>query len=357
MLIQVGRPPLPVIGAPLQDSSFRAGDVITFSGSATDPDDGVLPAPAFSWTLLVHHESHIHPGAGPFTGITSGAFVIPDSGHDFSGNTSYEIILTVVDFTGLRTSTSVFIYPQKVNLNFSSVPSGLSLNIDGVPYTTPLVKDALINFRYTLQAPTQDLGLFRYGFIAWSDGGAQTHLYTVPATNQALTATYQSIGAAGLTAAWALDVSAGSMTGDASGNKHTGTLIGNPTFTAGGKFDGGLVLNGTSHYLQVDNPSLPTGDFTWMLWLNLAENSSFQGIMEAQGASGAEMEMDLQNGRIVVWSSNGLRLTSNGVIPANTWTHVALARSGGAFTVYLNGVPTPPPVRVPVLPVLETAPC
>src|SRR5262249_21258795 len=144
---------------------------------------------AFSWSILFHHETHIHPG-GSFNGVVSGSFLIPVSGHDFSGNTSYEIVLTVTDSSGLASSTSVFIYPQKVNFSFQSSPSGISLNVDGIPYVTPFVKDALINFRDTIEAPNQTVGGTSYVFGSWSDGGAQSHEYTVPATAQTLTANF-----------------------------------------------------------------------------------------------------------------------------------------------------------------------
>ena len=96
---------------------FVAGDVISFSGEGTDPDDGTLPASAFTWNIDFLHEGHVHPG-GPINGVKSGTFTIPTSGHDFSGNTRYRIALTVTDSTGLTATQSVIIYPRKVNLSF-----------------------------------------------------------------------------------------------------------------------------------------------------------------------------------------------------------------------------------------------
>ena len=101
------------------EPTFRAGDVITFSGNATDAEDGTLPASAYTWQIDFLHEGHVHPGA-PITGVTSGTFTIPTSGHDFSGNVRYRITLTVTDSERPaveRRSTTIF--PQKVNLNFN----------------------------------------------------------------------------------------------------------------------------------------------------------------------------------------------------------------------------------------------
>ena len=72
---------------PADGSIFRAGDAIDYAGTGTDPQDGNLPPSAFTWTILFHHEGHVHPG-GTFTNTKTGTLTIPTSGHDFEGNTS-----------------------------------------------------------------------------------------------------------------------------------------------------------------------------------------------------------------------------------------------------------------------------
>ena len=115
--------------------------------------------------------SPISSPAVRLTALPPATFLIPVSGHDFSGNTFYEILLTVTDSSGLASSTSVSVYPRKVNLSFQSSPSGLQLNIDGIPFVTPFVRDALISFRHTIEAPNQSQGGNSYVFGSWSDGG------------------------------------------------------------------------------------------------------------------------------------------------------------------------------------------
>ena len=132
--ISVGSPPTATITAPTDGASFRAGDVISYSGDATDPDDGNLPASAYAWNIDFLHDSHVHPGTA-ISGVKSGTFVIPTSGHDFEGNTRYRITLTVTDANGLRDTKSVIIWPQKVNLPFDASPAGLTVYVDGVART------------------------------------------------------------------------------------------------------------------------------------------------------------------------------------------------------------------------------
>ena len=171
------------------ERSFRAGDVITFSGTATDAEDGTLPASAYTWNIDFLHEGHVHPGT-PITGVTSGTFTIPTTGHDFSGFTRYRVSLTVTDSSGLQSTSSVTVFPQKVNLNFATAPAGATVFLDGIAHTAPFVYDTLIGFNHTIEAPNQTIGGNTYTFASWSDGGAQTHTIVVPAAAQTYTANF-----------------------------------------------------------------------------------------------------------------------------------------------------------------------
>ena len=99
--IRVGTPPTATILSPTDGIFFKAGDVINFSGTAP------TQRPAASrqrlpWNIDFLHLDHVHPGT-PITGVKSGSFTIPSSGHDFSSLTRYRITLTVTDSSGLTT--------------------------------------------------------------------------------------------------------------------------------------------------------------------------------------------------------------------------------------------------------------
>jgi hypothetical protein len=187
--ISAGTRPTATILSPTDGVLFKAGDVISFSGSATDVEDGTLPASAYTWNIDFLHEGHVHPGT-PITGVTSGTFTIPTSGHDFSGFTRYRISLTVKDSSGLQSTSSVTIFPQKVNLTFDAVPAGATLFLDGIAHTAPFVYDTLIGFNHTIEALNQTIGSNTYTFASWSDGGAQTHTIVVPGAAQTYTANF-----------------------------------------------------------------------------------------------------------------------------------------------------------------------
>ena len=189
LTIVVGTPPTATILSPTDGAFFKAGDVISFSGDATDSTGATLPASAFSWSIDFLHLDHVHPGT-PIVGMKSGSLTIPTSGHDFSGLTRYRISLTVTDSLGLQTTKSVIVWPTKVNVTFNTVPSGLTFYLDGIAHTTPFVYDDLVGFNHSIEARNQTVGSSGYTFSSWSDGGAQLHNIVVPNTDASYTATY-----------------------------------------------------------------------------------------------------------------------------------------------------------------------
>ena len=96
-------PPTPNITAPADGTTVYPGQTVTYRGSATDPDDGTLGGSALSWTVLLHHNTHVHTFVGG-TG-DQGSFMAED--HGDIGTFSYEIVLTATDSSGLKSSTSV----------------------------------------------------------------------------------------------------------------------------------------------------------------------------------------------------------------------------------------------------------
>jgi glucose/arabinose dehydrogenase len=191
LTIVVGNPPAVTIQNPTNGLTFRAGDVINFNGSATDAEDGPLPAASLNWMVLFHHATHIHPVFGPWSGTNAGSLAIPTTGHPYYHDTSYELMLLATDSSGLQASASAMVYPDLVDLTFDSIPTGLTLKLDGISRATPFADGSLIGFRHTLEAPDQTVGTSNFMFQSWSDGGARNHELVVPGTNLALTATYR----------------------------------------------------------------------------------------------------------------------------------------------------------------------
>jgi glucose/arabinose dehydrogenase/RNase P/RNase MRP subunit p29 len=183
-------PPTAVIDTPLATRTWKVGDTINFSGHASDPQDGTLPASALSWTLLIQHcpsgGCHTHT-VQSWSGVSSGSFVAPD--HEYPSYLTLRV--TATDSAGASATTSVDLQPQTTVLNFASSPSGLQIAVNSSASATPFSRTVIVGSSNSMSATTPQTVLgTTYEFSAWSDGGAQTHNATAAANATTLTATY-----------------------------------------------------------------------------------------------------------------------------------------------------------------------
>ena len=174
-------PPTAAISTPTLGTTWRVGQTISFSGSATDAQDGTLPAAALSWSLILHHcpsNCHTHP-LQSFPGVASGSFAAPD--HEYPSH--LELRLTATDSSGLSDTESLLLNPQTVVLTFQSQPAGLQLVVNGTSQAAPFTRTVILGSTNSVSSPTpQAIGGRSYAFISWSDGGAQTHTLVANAT-------------------------------------------------------------------------------------------------------------------------------------------------------------------------------
>jgi len=184
-------PPAPTISSPSSTLTWKVGDPISFSGGATDAQDGTIPATGLSWLLIIHHcptpsSCHTH-NVQTFAGVSSGSFNAPD--HEYP--CWLELQLTATDSKGLSATTSVRLDPKTVDLTFASSPSGAQLSAGSTSATAPFTKTVVINSAVAVGALSpQTIGTGTYTFTSWSDGGAQSHTITAPAAASTYTATF-----------------------------------------------------------------------------------------------------------------------------------------------------------------------
>lgn len=177
---------------PAGGTTYVAGTTISFSGDATDPEDGALPASAFSWVVEFHHNVHFHPGPAIAAGVKSGTFPFANTGEE-SADVFYRLLLTVTDKGGLTNTTSVDIQPQKSTIVLASSPAGLPLTFNSVAQATPYSAVSVEGFQNQFGAPSpQTLNGVSYQFVSWSDGGAQTHTIATPTDDVTYTATFKA---------------------------------------------------------------------------------------------------------------------------------------------------------------------
>ncbi len=188
--ITVGQRPTPQITAPAQAASYRAGDTISFSGLATDPEDGALPPSALSWQVVLVHGAHVHPFLGPLAGVSQGQFSVPLTGHS-PANTHFEIHLTATDSHGLSSTSVVALAPELAPMTIWSSVAGVPVFLDGEAVVLPTSFRSLVNHRHFVVAqPTFALPDATVDFLGWSDQRPIAHYLRVPVSGASLLALY-----------------------------------------------------------------------------------------------------------------------------------------------------------------------
>lgn len=182
--------PTGTINTPVAGATYAGGDVINFSGSGTDPENGTLGAAAFEWYVDFHHDAHIHPGPTAPDGVTSGSFSVPNTG-ETSSNVFYRLYLVVTDAQGGRDTTFTDILPRTSTITINTNPQGLQITLDGQPFTAPLIVTSVEGMLRVIAALSPQ-GI--YTFSNWSHGGNATQTVATPVDDVVYTANYDASG-------------------------------------------------------------------------------------------------------------------------------------------------------------------
>jgi hypothetical protein len=136
---------------------------------------------------------------------------------------------------------------------------------------------------------------------------------------------------------------------DSSTNNFTITRNGNTTQGSFSPYGSNWsnYFNGSSDYLSLGtstNLALGAGDFTIEVWLSVtAYNASTSNIFEWRSAGGTPSNIPTlylsASGVPIFYASvgAGALITGSSAVALNTWTHLAIVRSGSTVTMYLNG--------------------
>jgi glucose/arabinose dehydrogenase len=355
--VSVGNSPTGVISMPAAGSRYTAGDTIAYSGSGTDPEDGALPASAFSWTIAFHHGNHTHPVLGPVNGVTSGSFNT-ETVHEAAIDVFYRVNLTVTDSTGLLHTSHVDVLPRISTVTLDSNVSGISFTVDGAAYTSPF--QGVAGIIRTLAAPlTQTIGGSTFEFVSWSDGGTATHQISTPVANTTYTATYRLLPPSspnlltGLKAYFAFDESAGVLAGDSSGNQGAASVLNNPVWTTGRVGSHALLFDKANDFVNAgasantaDLEGQGSGGMSVAFWIRPTTLGSFAVVAKGAGSAyGYSIYMN-PSGRLVFYrkySSAALSVRHENIFVADQWQHIVLTWTGSpdvaSVKIYRNGVP------------------
>ncbi|MGH2989111.1 MAG: PQQ-dependent sugar dehydrogenase [Solirubrobacterales bacterium] len=183
--------PSVTIDAPTALTTWRVGEQIAFSGRATDPQEGTLPASALSWSLSLEHcpsNCHTHP-IQSFPATAGGTFNAPD--HEYPSH--LELRVTATDSGGLQDTETLPLHPKTVELGFDSSPvAGIDLTVDAQSEPTPFTRTVIVGSSHSVAAPATVPGTPVYSFDSWSDGGGRIHDIVAPADPTTYTAKYRA---------------------------------------------------------------------------------------------------------------------------------------------------------------------
>jgi hypothetical protein len=277
----------PVID-PIANQTVDEGVEVTFTVTATDPDD-----PPDNLTFSVVSSAPDGVSIDPITGLFSW---IPGEEYG-AGVRTIVVIVTDDGLPPLSDSTSVTITIHEVNQPPVLDPIGNR--------TT----DALTELAFVATASDPDLS---------------------PGSDPEL--------AEGLIAYWSFDTDLSSSTGSHSGTAVNGAVITNASggFKLGG---GALDLDGVDDYVSFGDISLP-GDITLSAWLdpeNIGSTTSSSAVVFGDNDNADWTRIELEAVRIK-WNNVTVVMTSEPDFANGSWQHFVLVRSGGTVTVYRNGV-------------------
>jgi glucose/arabinose dehydrogenase len=197
-------PPVLAITSPAEGALFTIPEQISFSATATDPEQGALPASAFHWAIELGHRTsptqfHTHP-VTLFDGIKSGSFASTVEAEP-SPQVWLLIICSVTDNANNTVKDTVLVYPRLVSLDVKSVPTGLSIVTMDQFRTDTTIQAAIGNDGRINGNTPQILNATRYDFDHWTFGGAVPaglnatdvfQTFKVPDGSAAFTANYRA---------------------------------------------------------------------------------------------------------------------------------------------------------------------
>lgn len=156
----------------------------------------------------------------------------------------------------------------------------------------------------------------------------------------------------GLVAAYSYDEGAGAAAADASASNNTGAVSGAAWSTAC-RIGKCLSFNGAGSFVESPdiNALTPGADATFEAWVFLASApTEIVSIFNKWNQTiDDEYVVGISPGRMLyfAWHTTGgntwpsaafNQANSTGTIPLNTWTHIAVVRSGARLTFHINGV-------------------
>ncbi len=306
LTVNMNQPPIPTILTPIAGTFFSYGNAFSYSGSATDPEDGTLAGAAFTWWVTYHTGGLERPFIPETPGNTTGMFSIPNISPYTLPDVFYRVHLRVQDINGSTTEVTRDLQPNVAQVTLATNPAGGTVLLDGMSFTTPYVFTGVAGQQRALSVPVPaTIGGLAYSWVSWSDTGALTHDILTPLANTTYTATFVNRpplvatvrvddGSSQRSMVRSLQVTFDAIVNYAGlpGNAYAISGPGGPYNLVVGTTDnssGRSIVSMTFNGPGVVNSSLPDGDFTFMiLGTQLADSLAQNLDGDANGSAGGD---------------------------------------------------------------------
>ncbi len=198
LTVSSNQSPTPTISSPAAGSLFSAGDVLHIAGTATDAEDGTLPASAFTWSVELHHNTHLHDVAGPVSGTRSLDVPLSRTA-ETDTDIFYRVRLTVKDSGGATTTVTRDVQPRLTTFAIDTLPVGLPLLVDGISTSTPSTIGSVVGTSRSVGAAAVTQGGVGWSFDSWLGGStAATRTFDAPISSTSYTGYFRpSAGSTG----------------------------------------------------------------------------------------------------------------------------------------------------------------
>jgi len=176
--ITVGNPPQGTITGIIDGGTYRAGEVISFDGFATDVEDGAIPNSGLVWSSAYFLDGLGRPGPFNDTAYRPGglSFETLSSGSVESFINSVSLFLTATDSSGLSSTVEVQLIAEQSELSFDAPIAGDFFVFDGRTQTGDFVFPSTIDFNHTIEAPaTYSANGQTFTFSHWADNPGLTN--------------------------------------------------------------------------------------------------------------------------------------------------------------------------------------
>lgn len=173
---------------------YNGGDQFVFSAVRSGGTSGLDPVKPYAWTILLHHNDHVHFLVAEFVG-SEVVLDIPVESHAVGSPLSYEIILTMRTEGGQTIRTSYVLRPQTTTIQVASWPGPTPILLNQQELMPGDTMMLIVGEQHILEAPERivhqgNVGLFKNWVVtpSWPAASSVDEAVIVPDRVFALTA-------------------------------------------------------------------------------------------------------------------------------------------------------------------------